>query len=54
MTYLTVREVLDAYREHGQLDWHMVKKAMGPNWPERWERIGPGEGIFAPDEDRRP
>lgn len=54
MTYLTVQEILDAHREHGLLNWHMVKRAMGPNWPEMWEHMGPGEGIFEPDEDRRP
>jgi hypothetical protein len=27
---------------------------MGPNWPAEWEQQGPGEGIWAPEEDRRP
>lgn len=51
---LTESQILEAHAEFGLLDWHMVKKAMGPNWPKHWERLGPGEGIFAPDEDRRP
>lgn len=52
--YLTKQDVLAAHAEHGLLNWHMVKKGMGPNWPAAWEALGPGEGIFAPDEDRRP
>lgn len=52
--FLTVTDVLDAHAEFGRLDWQMVKDAMGPNWPSEWERLGPGEGIFAPEEDRKP
>ena len=52
-TFLTVSNVLAAHAEHGRLDWHLVKKAMGPNWPPEWERLGPGEAIFLPEE-RRP
>lgn len=52
--YLTEKQVLAAHAEHGQLNWWMVKKGMGPNWPAKWERLGPGEGIFEPEEDRRP
>ena len=52
--YLTKQDVFDAHAEHGALDWKLVKKAMGPNWPPEWERMGPGDGIFAPLEDRRP
>ena len=51
---LTVSEVLNAHAEYGRLDWHMVKKAMGRNWLPEWERLGPGDYIFEPDEDRRP
>lgn len=51
---LTKEAVLDCHAENGALDWHMVKKAMGPNWPAEWEALGPGESIFAPDEDRSP
>lgn len=51
--FLTKREVLDAHAEFGRVDWHMVKEAMGPNWPAEWEAMSPGEGIFEPDEDRR-
>lgn len=50
--YLTEQQILDAHAEHGRLNWHMVKKAMGPNWPRHWEALGPGEAIFEPDEDR--
>lgn len=50
--WLTDRDVLGAHAEHGELDWHMVKKAMGPNWPAHWEILGPGEGTFCPEEDR--
>lgn len=49
---LTESQILEAHAEFGSLDWHMVKKAMGPNWPAKWEAMGPGEGLFAPDEDR--
>ena len=52
MKPLTTADILAAHREHGPLDWHMVKRAMGANWPDYWERMGPGEGIFAPDEQR--
>ena len=48
--FATVDEILACHAEHGQLNWHMVKKAMGPNWPEQWEKLGPGEGIFHPEE----
>lgn len=50
--WLTEKDVLEAHAQFGQLDWHLVKKAMGPNWPEEWDALGPGEGIFAPEEDR--
>lgn len=46
----TVQEILDCHAQFGPLNWHMVKKAMGPNWPEEWEKLGPGEGIFHPEE----
>lgn len=49
---LTEHDVLAAHAEFGALDYQMVKKAMGQNWPQNWEALGPGEGIFAPDEDR--
>lgn len=52
MTYLTVRDIIIAHAEHGLLDWHMVKAAMGPNWPREWEAKGPGWAIFAPDEPK--
>jgi len=52
MPDLTKQDVLDAHAQFGELDWHMVKKAMGTNWPAEWERLGPGEAIFAPEEDR--
>lgn len=48
--YLTMDQVLAAHAEHGKLNWHMVKKGMGPNWPEHWESLGPGDGIFDSDE----
>ena len=47
--HLTEKEVLDAHAQFGRLDFHMVKKAMGPNWPPAWELIGPGNGIFEPE-----
>lgn len=46
----TVQQILDCHAEFGRLNWHMVKKAMGPNWPADWEELGPGEGIFHPEE----
>lgn len=52
MEELTEKDVLAAHAQHGRLNWHMVKKAMGRNWPAAWEAMGPGEGIFEPDEDR--
>lgn len=48
--YLTKQDVLGTHADYGLLNWHMVKKAMGPNWPPEWEKLGPGEGIFHPDE----
>lgn len=44
--------VCDAHAQFGRLDWHLVKKAMGPNWPAKWEALGPGEAIFDEEEDR--
>ena len=52
--WLTEADVLAAHAQFGRLDWHMVKKGMGPNWPAHWEQIGPGDGIFEPDEEPRP
>jgi hypothetical protein len=52
--YLTEDDILKAHAEHGELNWDMVKKAMGPNWPAHWEALEPGEGIFAREEDRNP
>lgn len=52
MDHLTEQDILAAHAEHGQLDWHLVKKAMGPNWPAHWEALGPGQGIFHPEENR--
>lgn len=49
---LTIDDVLDAHAQFGRLDWHLVKKAMGPNWPAKWEALGPGEAIFDEEEDR--
>lgn len=51
--FLTVSDILNAHAQFGRVDWHMTKKAMGPNWPEEWERMGPGEAIFEPDEEKR-
>ena len=51
--FLKVDDVLAAHAEHGELDFDLVKKAMGPNWPKEWDAFGPGEAIFAPEE-RRP
>lgn len=48
--FLTVQQVLDCHAQFGRLNWHMVKKGMGPNWPPHWETLGPGEAIFHPDE----
>jgi hypothetical protein len=50
--YLTEKDVLGAHTQFGGLDWKMVEKAMGPNWPALWASQGPGQGIFAPEEDR--
>jgi hypothetical protein len=49
LPFLTEKDVLDAHAEFGRLDYHMVKEAMGPNWPREWNDLGPGRGIFAPD-----
>lgn len=35
---LTQNDVLAALAQFGPLDWRLVKKAMGPNWPVEWER----------------
>ena len=51
--YLTQKEVLDAHAQFGRLNWHMVKKAMGPNWPRHWELGGPGWAIFEEDEKQQ-
>jgi len=51
--FLTVRDILAAHAEHGQLDFDLVKLAMGPNWPKERDELNDGEGIFAPPE-RRP
>jgi len=48
--FATVQQILDCHAQFGQLDYWMVKKAMGPHWPKEWDDIEPGEGIFAPDE----
>ena len=50
---LTIDDVLDAHAQFGRLDWQLVKKAMGQNWPREWELLGPGEGIFDDEEDRK-
>lgn len=44
--HLTTSDVLAAHADYGPLDWDLVKKAMGPNWPAQWEAMGPGQGIF--------
>lgn len=44
--FLTEQDVLDAHAQFGRVNWHLVKKAMGPNWPDEWENLGPGEAIF--------
>lgn len=46
---LTIADVLAAHAQFGRLDWHLVKRAMGPNWPPEWEVLGPGIGIFEPE-----
>lgn len=45
-SYLTEEQVLAAHVQFGQLDWHKVKEAMGPNWPAHWENLKSGESIF--------
>lgn len=50
--FLTVADILDAHAKHGRLNYHMVKKAMGPNWPAAWDALGPGDAIFEPEEVR--
>lgn len=52
--FVTQADILACHAQFGKLDWHMVKKAMGPNWPAEWEALGPGEAIFEAGEDRRP
>lgn len=48
--FLTVQDVLNAHAEFGGLNYDMVKKGMGPNWPKEWDELGPGEAIFHADE----
>lgn len=50
--WVTEAQVLAAHAEHGRLNRDLVKTAMGPNWPAHWDRLGPGDGIFAPEEER--
>lgn len=52
--HITQEQVLEVHAQFGKLDWHMVKTAMGPNWPAEWEALGPGQGIFESEEDRTP
>jgi hypothetical protein len=49
---LEMRDVLQAHLQFGQLNYDLVKEAMGSNWPPEWDKLGPGDGIFAPDEAR--
>jgi hypothetical protein len=46
VSYVTVGQILDAHAQFGQLDLEMVKRAMGPNFPESWNIIPNGQGIF--------
>lgn len=48
--WVTAEQVMAAHAEHGRLDRDLVRRAMGPNWPASWDRLGPGEGIFEPKE----
>lgn len=34
---VTVQKILDCHAQFGTLDFEMVKKSMGPNWPSQWE-----------------
>lgn len=45
--HLTALDVLRAHTQFGPLNYQLVRQAMGPNWPEEWNRLGPGQGIFA-------
>lgn len=45
--HLTPADILSAHLQFGALNYQLVKRAMGPNWPEEWNRLGPGQGIFA-------
>lgn len=46
MKWLTMRDVLYAHLQFGQLDKDMVRLAMGPNWPCEWDAVAPGISIF--------
>lgn len=48
--HVEMRDILAAHVQFGPLNYQMVKKAMGYNWPPQWDNLGPGEGIFSPDE----
>lgn len=50
MKFATMGEIMDCHAQFGRLNYHMVKKGMGPNWPKHWDDLGPGDGIFSPDE----
>ena len=50
MDFLTEEQVLAAHAQFGRLNWRMVKEGMGPKWPSHWESLGPGDGIFEPEE----
>jgi len=37
--FATVEQILACHAQFGELDWRKVKQAMGPNWPEHWEKL---------------
>ena len=49
MSHRTVDDIINANLTFGPLDREQVKQAMGPNWPEAWEKHAP-TGMFTSDE----
>lgn len=44
---ISLKEALAAHAQFGQMDKDKLKAGMGENWPQHWNEIRPGEGIFS-------